>query len=193
MNYIAHIHLAHVTNTSTLGNFLGDFIKGRDYKVLPNHIANGVLLHRKIDSFTDQHLQVRKLKQAFPKNLRRMSGVVIDIYFDHLLCLHWHQYHHQSIETVLNEFYQELSTHNIMVSEHFDKVKQGLLTYKWLIDYKSSSSCSRAFYQIEKRLNGRVLFADLANEYLPSVHHDIEAAFNSFYPELLQYSQQECK
>ena len=62
MNYIAHIYLAEHTQTSKLGNFLGDFVKGPDLSSLPVEIQTGIKFHRAIDSYTDSHHQITALK-----------------------------------------------------------------------------------------------------------------------------------
>jgi acyl carrier protein phosphodiesterase len=188
MNYLAHIHLAHVTNTSMLGNFFGDFVKGSNLSHLSDEHQLGVKLHRKIDSFTDGHEHVVALRELFPRSVRRMSGIVIDIYFDHLLCAHWSQFTKPELEHILDRFYTEVQQHPDDVSERFQQVRRGLLNYRWLSDYQEAKNCKRSFEQIEKRLNKRIMFADEAAEFI--VEHDAELRerFLSFYPELIDFS-----
>ena len=189
MNYLAHIHLAHLTQTSMLGNFLGDFVKGNDLSDFSSEIQQGIKLHRSIDTFTDSHEQVLYLKQQFPDTIRRMSGVVIDIYFDHLLCRHWHQFTDLSMDIVLPQFYAELSSHQLNVEGRFKAVEKGLLQHRWLADYVKRDSCMRAFNQIEKRLHHRISFADEANNHLSTHHDELERIFFSFYPELIKHAK----
>jgi acyl carrier protein phosphodiesterase len=189
VNYIAHIHLAHVTNTSMLGNFLGDFVKGSRLEHLPDDIRLGIQLHRSIDSFTDRHAQIVGLRELFPAALRRMSGIVIDIYFDHLLCLHWQSFTEQDLRKVLPLFYQEMDERSVAVAGRFLGVKQGLLTHQWLSDYVHRGSCLSAFHQIEKRLNFRIEFARQADQFLIAHHADFERTFLRFYPELITYAK----
>ena len=100
MNYIAHINLAEHTETSALGNFLGDFVKGDLYswtrdghnETLPDVLLKGIRLHRSVDNYTDSHNTNQYLRALFPKPLRRMSGIILDVYFDHLLCQHWSRF-----------------------------------------------------------------------------------------------------
>lgn len=191
MNYLAHIHQAHITNTSLLGNFLGDFVKGSDLSHLPDEIVRGIRLHRKIDTFTDNHSVIVELRQTFPKALRRMSGVVVDIYFDHLLCKHWRVFTQYKLEYLLHQFYEQLQAHELNIDGRYPLVKAGLLEYKWLQDYEKIGSCYRAFYQIEKRLRHRVKFAALAEIYIANNKLILEQAFLSFYPNLTEYSLQQ--
>jgi acyl carrier protein phosphodiesterase len=158
VNFIAHIHLAHLNQTSMPGNFLGDFVKGNDLSDFSSEIQQGIKLYRSIDTFTDSHEQVQYLKQQFPDTIRRMSGVVIGIYFDHLLCRHWHQFTDLSMDIVLPRFYTELSSHQLNVEGRFKAVEKGLLQHRWLADCVKRDSCMRAFNQIEKRLHNRIMF-----------------------------------
>jgi acyl carrier protein phosphodiesterase len=186
LNYLAHIHLAHASQTSKLGNFLGDFVKGSQLHMFPKAIEKGIRLHRSIDKFTDQHFAVSELRTQFPKSLRRMSGVVIDVYFDHLLCHHWHSYTEHSLPLVVEEFYQELATTQLDVSQRFSKVRQGLLDYRWLSDYKEFDAVIRAYKQIEARLGHKITFADDTAKLLTDKHTDFENVFLQLYPDLIR-------
>ncbi|WP_371193166.1 ACP phosphodiesterase [Glaciecola sp. SC05] len=185
MNYLAHIQLAHASQTSLLGNFLGDFVKGSNLRHLDEHIYRGVSLHRSIDSFTDSHPIVRGLREHFPSHLRRMSGVMLDVYFDHLLCCHWGLYSKQHLHSVTDEFYAELEQSSLTIPGRYDAVKEGLLQHRWLGDYQQSTACLRAFINIEKRLRHRVIFAQQGYQFVVEHHAHIEEAFFGFYPQLL--------
>jgi acyl carrier protein phosphodiesterase len=174
-----------------LGNFLGDFVKGADLTHLPQDIQSGIKLHRSIDSFTDHHPDIVALRQCFPASLRRMSGVVIDVYFDHLLCSHWQRFTQNSLNDVVLAFYREIQHRELAIGGRFLSVREGLLQHQWLSDYKHRQSCIRAFYQIEKRLNNRISFAKLADKFLLDMHDEFDATFTSFYPELITFSKQD--
>ena len=55
MNYLAHVYLSCADEALTIGNFIADHVKGKAYLDYPETIQKGILLHRKIDHFTDQH------------------------------------------------------------------------------------------------------------------------------------------
>jgi acyl carrier protein phosphodiesterase len=188
MNYLAHIHLAQLTVTSKLGNFLGDFAKGSRLDYLPEDIQQGIKLHRSIDSFTDHHNSIVSLREIFPSALRRMSGIVIDIYFDHLLCTHWSKFDDTSLSDTLADFYHELKTRPIQVRGRFDDVKSALLEHQWLENYTHRESCIRAFYQIERRLQGKISFAQAADSFLLEQHSEFERTFLLFYPKLIEHA-----
>lgn len=193
MNYLAHIHLAHITNTSMLGNFFGDFVKGSDLSQLDEAHQLGVRLHRSIDCFTDSHAQVKALRSLFPKPIRRMSGIVLDIYFDHLLCVHWAYFTDRELDGLLIHFYDEVERFSSNVSDRFQRVRQGLLDYRWLADYQNPAACERSFIQIEKRLGSRVLFAAEAAQFIQQNNHELSERFLRFYPELIVFSQRKAE
>ena len=55
MNYLAHLYLSGESEKVIVGNFIGDYVKGKSFTDYPEQIAGGIKLHRSIDSFTDQH------------------------------------------------------------------------------------------------------------------------------------------
>lgn len=189
MNYIAHIHLGVHTETSLLGNFLGDFVKGSSFLELPIPLQHGIKLHRKVDQYTDAYSEVIDLKKHFPASLRRMSGVVLDIYFDYLLLKHWTQFSKQVPEACFSAFYQELEQTQLSIPGSYNGVKSSLLEHRWLANYKHLSTCLRAFYSIEKRLRGKVVFAEQSMFYIERNHLAIERAFLNFYPQLQDFSR----
>ena len=55
MNHLAHCFLSFGDEDVLLGNFIGDFVKGHDWQHYPELVQRGILLHRAIDSYTDNH------------------------------------------------------------------------------------------------------------------------------------------
>jgi acyl carrier protein phosphodiesterase len=92
MNILAHLHLATLANSSLIGNTLADFVKGDPYLTYPNEIANGVMLHRKIDKMTDTLPEVRQAKLLFRKTHQRVAPITLDIVWDHFLSKYWSTY-----------------------------------------------------------------------------------------------------
>ena len=55
MNYLAHFYLSNHDKNLIVGNYIADDVKGKAYLDYPLEIQKGILLHRKIDDFTDNH------------------------------------------------------------------------------------------------------------------------------------------
>jgi acyl carrier protein phosphodiesterase len=192
MNYIAHIHIAEHTKTSLLGNFLGDFVKGSELQYLPTALESGIRLHRSVDGYTDQHPAILELKNTFPANIRRMAGIAIDIYFDHLLLTHWQKFSNKGYQQTLACFYQELQASPLAINPRYAMLRESLLTQQWLEHYIDVNTCLRAFKSIEARLHNRVSFALQASEFLRQNQQQVNQAFLRFYPELLSHALHYC-
>lgn len=102
MNYLAHLYLSGNDQPIMVGNFIGDAVKGNLYNQYPEKIKNGILLHRHIDTYTDQHKIVQEAKSFFKDSYGKYSGVVIDILFDHFLASNWNQFHKQKLSKYVN-------------------------------------------------------------------------------------------
>ena len=191
MNYIAHIHLAKHTHTSLVGNFLGDFIKGNALDDLPLNLQHGIRLHRHIDVYTDSHPIVLALKSDFPKSIRRYAGIVLDVYFDHLLIQHWQKFSSPALgkNQLFSEFYQNLAQLDMDISPHFSRVRSGLLTHQWLADSHVLSAGLRAMHAIENRFSRKLEFAEQAITYITANEPQLKQSFLHFYPDLLGHSE----
>jgi acyl carrier protein phosphodiesterase len=170
-----------------LGNFLGDFIKGSQLQHLPFGIVQGIRLHRSIDVFTDSHPLIIELRRCFPRDIRRMAGVIIDIYFDYLLMQNWKHYSDTHFNIVFANFYQELEQFSLPDNAHFNKVAENIKKYQWLNEYINIETCFRAFVSIENRLKNKVIFAKKAQSLFLQYGEQLESNFQQFYPECLDH------
>lgn len=92
MNYLAHIYFSGSNRQVAVGNFIGDFVKGRSYEKYPPCFQKGILLHRKIDHFTDTHPVFRDTVDILRPSFRRYSGIMADMYYDYLLASDFERY-----------------------------------------------------------------------------------------------------
>lgn len=87
-----------------VANLFGDFVKGKDYSYLPEIVQQGVLLHRQIDDFIDRHPSVTQLRLKLYKELPKIAGIAIDLYFDHLLAKNWSEFHPKTLNQFVDDF-----------------------------------------------------------------------------------------
>ena len=99
MNFLAHIYLSGEDEKLMVGNFIGDYVKGKDYENYPTPIREGILLHRQIDFFTDSHSQFREAKKLLVEEFGLYSGIIIDLLYDHLLAKNWNNYSEQNLRS----------------------------------------------------------------------------------------------
>ena len=63
-----------------IGNFIADGVKGKKYLEYPEQITKGIIYHRAIDSFTDQHETVKQSIRRLQQTQGKYSGVAIDMF-----------------------------------------------------------------------------------------------------------------
>ena len=92
MNFLAHALLAGESPALVVGGVVGDWIKGPLPAGLPEDLARGVALHRAIDTFAETHPAFCASRARMSAGRRRYAGVLVDIFYDHLLARDWAQY-----------------------------------------------------------------------------------------------------
>jgi len=110
MNVLAHIYLSGDSDQIIIGNYIGDYVKGRDYLKYPDLVRKGIILHRHIDAFTDRHPVVHRSKIFFSKKYHKYSGVVTDIIYDHFLQRSGTFFHNAPLRVSLTTFTELLLT-----------------------------------------------------------------------------------
>jgi acyl carrier protein phosphodiesterase len=106
LNFLAHALLAGDQPALIVGGVAGDWIKGQLPGELPEDLAKGVALHRAIDSFADSHPAFRKSRSRISANRRRYAGVLVDVFYDHLLASNWTTLHHQPLHQYCATIYR---------------------------------------------------------------------------------------
>lgn len=105
MNYLAHIFLSGQNPGVQIGAFIADFVKGNRLHRFPEPIRRGIVLHRQVDSFTDNHEHFRTLVHLLRPIFGKYSGIIADIYFDHFLAVHFSRYSNLSLRFFALRFY----------------------------------------------------------------------------------------
>lgn len=91
MNFLAHLHLAHLAESSLSGNLLADFVRGNPEENFPPDVVAGIHMHRRIDVLTDNLPEVREAREWFRRETRRVAPITLDVMWDHFLSRHWSQ------------------------------------------------------------------------------------------------------
>jgi acyl carrier protein phosphodiesterase len=111
MNFLAHLYLSGDNQQVQIGNFIGDHVKGRDYEKYAPMIRHGILLHRKIDHFTDTHPIVKESMQRLSERFGRYSGIVTDVFYDHYLGVNWQLYSDLPLHQYVTQVHKVLLRH----------------------------------------------------------------------------------
>src|SRR5471030_909361 len=89
MNYLAHLHLASLADSSLLGNLMADFVRGDPDGQYSAEIVSGIRMHRRVDTLTDSLPEVKIARGYFRAEFRRVAPITLDVVWDHFLSRHW--------------------------------------------------------------------------------------------------------
>ncbi|MGB0788179.1 MAG: ACP phosphodiesterase [Marinirhabdus sp.] len=192
MNFLAHIYLSGNDGGVTIGNFIADGIKGKQYQKYPPAVQKGILLHRGIDSFTDRHPTVRKSTARLHKNYSHYSGVIVDILYDHFLAKNWKEYSSEPLDGYIQKFYQLLRDNFEMLPARTQRMMPYMLADNWLLSYATVSGISTILKQMNARTRN-VSKMDLAVTELKAHYTEFETEFISFFDELIIFSEHKLK
>jgi acyl carrier protein phosphodiesterase len=189
MNYLAHIFLARHSGAAMVGGIMGDFVKADVTGRYPADIAREIQLHRYIDSYTDSHPAVKASAQLFPEGRRRYAGILLDVFYDHLLSVQWQRWCDEPRQAMLDRFYAALSDHEALLPDRLRDMAPHMARENWLNSYDDFASVEKAVGRISLRLsrNGSVMREGIADLRL---HYDaIAAGFDAFFPELVRFAE----
>lgn len=186
MNFLAHIYLSGDSRELLIGNFIGDYVKGKDYKKYPEAIQEGILLHRKIDFFTDSHPITHKAKVLVRERYGLYSGIVVDIFYDHFLSAEWDLYCDMSLKTYVRSRYR-------MLDSGFSIFPAGVKTWfpyfiksNWLETYTSFEGLVMVF----KRMSFRTSLPDHSEYAVARLQDNYDVMkdyFREFFEEMRTY------
>lgn len=190
MNFLAHIYLSGTNPRIQIGNFMGDGIRGKDYKHYHTDIQTGVLLHRSIDSFTDFHPIFRQSKYRLVPKYNHFSGIIIDMFYDHFLAKEWYLYHHNQLEDFAADFYQNLEKYKDELNIKTRELLPYMTQQNWLVRYANLTDLQ----QILKQMDHRFSIKSNMHEAVEDLYEHYEAfqwEFHLFFKDLMVHAETE--
>lgn len=186
MNYLAHIYLSGTDKKLQLGNFIGDAVKGSSYKKYPRSVAEGILLHRAIDQYTDHHPLVREVVQKLKPDFGRYAAVLADIFFDHLLASRFTEFSDVSLKCFVRRFYFTLLVNYRYLPERFRRFIWYFIWSDRLGSYASVAGI-REVLEIMVRYKHVDISVVKAMVYLEGNREELFSIFSVFFQELQNY------
>lgn len=152
MNFLGHLYLSGDDPQVIVGNFMGDGVKGRDLDRFPPRIREGIRLHRTIDSFTDLHPLAKRGRDRLRPHAGRWSGVVLDIFFDHVLAVEWHDLHDEPFDSFVERMYGLLPLYRDHMPPRIRHMLPYLIGGDWLRSYATLDGVARALDGLSRRV-----------------------------------------
>ncbi|MFY9311268.1 MAG: ACP phosphodiesterase [Bacteroidia bacterium] len=192
MNFLSHLYLSGDSEGIIIGNFIADSVKGSNFSHFPEDVQKGIILHRKIDTFTDTHSVVELSKERLRGNYKKYAGVIVDIYYDHFLAKNWKNYSTIGLEQYTQWIYNLVRLHYPLLPEKSAQFAHYMIQYNILFQYSRIEGVQQVFNGMARRAafqsNMEYAVKDLQENYLL-----FEEEFKLFFPELEAYISEELK
>jgi acyl carrier protein phosphodiesterase len=192
MNFLSHLYLSGNSEGIIIGNFIADAVKGSNFKHFDKEIQKGIVLHRKIDSFTDTHSIVEQSKERLRSNYKKYASVIVDIYYDHYLAKNWEEYSEISLHHFTQNVYKLIQDNRPLLPEKSARFAGYMVEYNILFEYSKLEGIKRVLQGMARRAaflsNMEHAVADLQEHY-----QLFEGEFRRFFPELKRYIDDEIK
>jgi len=186
LNYLAHIFLSGSKPKVKVGNFIGDFVKGSRLNNYPTDIKNGIVLHRKIDEFTDSHEIVRNMIGFLRPQFGRYSGIIIDMYFDYFLALNFKKYSNMSLTFFSIKFYISVLWNYKYLPKRVKGFIFHFISTNRLKKYGSLAGLESSL-RIMESYKIPSLNPELIIDFLKKHHEFLENEFLIFMPDLIHF------
>lgn len=155
MNFLAHFLLAGDDEELRIGSLLGDVVKGRveryDHPGTTAGIRTGIRLHRAIDSFSDRHDAVRRSKARLAPRYGRLSGVLVDVFYDYVLARAWPAHHPASLPVFTRDVYRTLQEHEARLPPAARPLARAMARGDWLTAYATLDGIDAALRGMARR------------------------------------------
>ena len=191
MNFLAHMHLAEPTADAVIGNVIADLIRGPDLAALPPAVQAGVRVHRKVDAFTDSHPAVSRSVTRISAKWGWFSGIIIDIYYDHVLATQWPDYSAEPYHDFCGRMYDVLEAAKPLVNDEGKFFLTKFRESDRLARYATTDGIAETLALVSRRIAARIpkraLPLDEAMPELTALDAELRGDFRAFYPELRRY------
>jgi acyl carrier protein phosphodiesterase len=184
MNFLAHIYLSGNNANIMVGNFIGDFVKGRNLsdRFHPG-IVLGIELHRSIDEYTDEHPIVRESKLKLRPKYRHYAPVIVDVFYDHFLSRYWNNYHPDPLADFAAQTYKTLGRYGTVLPEAVQQLLPYMIHDNWLINYGNFEGISKALTGMSRRSRHDSKMDESVVE-LKDYYDEFLNEFERFFPDL---------
>jgi acyl carrier protein phosphodiesterase len=192
MNYLAHLHLSNNDKNLIIGNYIADDVKGKAYLNFPLEIQKGIILHRKIDDFTDSHKVVGNSKNLIRHHQNKFTPVVMDVFYDYFLAKNWEEYSTVDLLSFTTNIYKVLFKNMMILPLKSQARLHFMAKSNWLYNYRKIEGIEKALKGMSKRTKYPNNMQK-AHLILKEQELNLQKDFDLFYLELINFVDSEIK
>lgn len=151
MNFLAHLYFAEDDGRSMIGNLMPDMVRGRRVDDLDPVVQHGVDTHRLIDRLTDTHPAFGRTKARLLSHHGLFAGVLVDIFYDHVLAGNWRDYHDEPLPAFSQRIYTRMAEHRESAPPIMQSKIENMAKYDWLTGYASVQGMTITLHRTSER------------------------------------------
>lgn len=185
MNFLCHLYLSGDDPELMLGNFMGDFVKGRIDSGLPLRVQQGIMLHRRIDSFAQRNERFQASRRRLDPVYGLYRGVMVDLFYDYFLAQNWAEFGKGTLQDYLDRV-------RMVVDDNFPllppRLQEGVpfLFAELLPSYGTTNGIGQALSRMSRRIS-RPNPLPGGEQELVRHHAALQSDFRAFMSEALEY------
>ena len=183
MNYLAHAFLSNNNKDLLVGNFIADHVTGNNFSDYSPQIIEGIILHRRIDAFTDAHTHFKKSKRVFYTGFEKYSGILIDIYFDYFLAKNFLYHSNIALDIFSENVYKIYTAHETILPKSSARFLGYVVKNNIYSAYATAQGIERVLYHLSQRINHKVKLNDSIPLFLAN-EAELQANFEAFIADI---------
>src|SRR5258707_1978434 len=188
MNFLAHLFLSGENPEIRVGNFIGDFVKGKNFEErFGKEISKGIVLHREIDWYTDRHPMVKISKVRLRPKYNHYSGVITDVYFDHFLAKNFDKYSKKFLPDFADECYSIIQQRDSILPDEVKYMMPYMIKGNWLVNYAKIDGIHGALSGMARSTRFESKMEE-GSEDFKNHYTEFEKEFFAFFPELQKFA-----
>jgi acyl carrier protein phosphodiesterase len=152
MNFLAHAMLSGDTPALIVGGVAGDWVKGNLPGSLPADLARGVALHRAIDNYAETHPAFCRSRSRVSRPRKRYSGILVDIFYDHLLARDWENVHHRPLHDYCANVYGMIEARMDELPPDAHHALRLMASQDWLSSYATMDGIADVMRRMARRV-----------------------------------------
>ena len=187
MNYLAHAYLSFNEPEILVGNMISDFVKGKKKFNYAPGIQKGIILHRAIDQFTDDHAATRAAKLFFKSTYRLYAGAFVDVVYDHFLANDTNEFiFTDDLQKFTSNVYQTLENSFSALPEEFKYLFPFMKNQNWLSNYQYKWGIEKGFRGLVNRaayLTESAIAFSIFNDH----YEELKKCYDEFFPQQKEF------
>lgn len=188
MNFLAHTYLSFGNDDAIVGNLVADMIKGKQIDSLPEDIQKGIVLHRQIDTFTDQHEVNKSAKNIFTKSVGRYNASFLDVAYDHYLATDVQRIPNNGWQNFADKCYSAIESRHQLLPQDFLNMFVYMKNENWLANYQNNWLIERSFERLARRAKYLDESVNVFNDFETN-YTLIADSYGTFFPELEEFAK----